>query len=153
MTVLKDNKFLKLPRLDGGSFSGMDRLLIPHNLLSLKKVEQREDNLNIDIITQAVDGPEEVRGGIKFIDDDRRKKDVLFSWLQQQVGKNIEAIYNSEFSFGSQEKICPICGSGMFQSMEPKVANLANTGSKFPNQIRYWRCSNNNCGYKEKYEI
>src|SRR3989344_99595 len=100
MTTLKDNKFLKLPSLTGGSFSGMDRLLIPHDLLLLKLVEQREDNGNIEIITQAADGPEEVRGGIKFTDDDRRRKDVLFFWLQQQIGKDIETIYQSKFFFG-----------------------------------------------------
>lgn len=47
-------------------------------------------------------------------------------------------------------KKCPKCGSEMFKSMEPKVANLANVNSKFPNQAEYWRCSNENCGQKEK---
>jgi hypothetical protein len=44
----------------------------------------------------------------------------------------------------------PKCGSEMLKSMESKVAVMAKIGSKLPNQIRYWRCSNGNCGYKEK---
>ncbi len=47
-------------------------------------------------------------------------------------------------------KKCPKCGSEMFKSMEPKVANLADVNSKFPNQSEYWRCYNEKCGYKEK---
>lgn len=47
-------------------------------------------------------------------------------------------------------KKCPKCGSEMFESMEPKVGNLANAYSKLPNQAKYSRCSNKKCGYKEK---
>jgi len=48
------------------------------------------------------------------------------------------------------KKMCPKCGSEMFKSMEPKVANLADVNSKLPNQTEYWRCPNENCGHKEK---
>ncbi len=148
---LKDNEIFELPQLMAGSFSGLDRLEIPYNILMLREVHQRDDNREIELVCRAKDGPEEKRGGISFSVDDRTKKDELFHWFRQQIGKDIETIYNSEFTFEVNPiRKCPNCGSEMFESMEPKVANLANIGSKFPNQIRYWRCSNNDCGYKEK---
>ena len=97
--LLKDNKLFKLSLLTGGSFSGMDRLLIPHNNLLLIKVEQREDNGNIRITTKAKDGREELSGEIRFSVDDREKKDNLFRWLQLQIGKDVESIYSSNFNF------------------------------------------------------
>lgn len=100
--LLKDNKLFKLPQLMAGWFSGMDRLEIPHNSLILKDVQQREDNGNIELICQAKDGPEEKRGGIHFSIDDRTKKDQLFRWFRQQIGKDIETIYGSNFSFGGE---------------------------------------------------
>lgn len=48
-------------------------------------------------------------------------------------------------------KKCPKCGSEMFKSLEPKIANLADSNSRFPSQSEYWRCSNGKCDYKEKY--
>ena len=48
-------------------------------------------------------------------------------------------------------KKCTKCGSEMFESLEPKVANLANSNSKFPNQSKYWRCGNRKCGNTEKF--
>jgi len=47
-------------------------------------------------------------------------------------------------------KKCPKCGSEMFESMEPKVANLASDYSKLPNQRKYWRCSNPKCEFKKE---
>lgn len=129
--LLKDNKLFELPPLLAGSFSGLDRLEIPYNILILKEVLQREDNGDIELVCRAEDGPEEKRGGIRFSVDDRSKKDILCNWLKYQVGKDIETIYNSDFTFGG--KICPICGDEMFKSMEPKVANLASVNSQFPN--------------------
>ena len=64
--LLKENKNIKLPTLNAGSFSGMDRLIIPLNMLILKDVKQREDTGNIEILCKAVDGPEEKKG---FIND------------------------------------------------------------------------------------
>lgn len=150
--LLKDNKLFTLPRLTGGSFSGMDRLYIPHNILILKEVKQREDNGRITLICQAKDGPEEISGGVRFTMADRGKIDILYQWLLQQVGKDIETIYRTEFNFGSENymKQCPKCGSALFESMEPKIATLANVHSKFPNQSNYWRCSNGDCDYREK---
>lgn len=98
-TLLKDNKFFELPQLMGGSFSGLDRLEIPYNILILREVLQREDNGNIDLLCQAKDGPEEKKGRVQFSLDDRSKKNALYQWLQQQIGKDIETIYNSDFSF------------------------------------------------------
>lgn len=100
--ILKDHKLLELPQLMAGSFSGLDRLEIPHNILILKEVLQREDNGDIELVCQAKDGPEEKRGGIHFLVDDRSKKDILYHWLKQRAGKDIETIYNSEFSFGGE---------------------------------------------------
>lgn len=145
--VLKDNKLFELPPLQAGSFSGLDRLEIPYNILILREVLQREDNGDIELVCQTKDGPEEKRCGVRFSVDDRRKKDQLFHWFQQQIGINIKTIYTSDFSFDG--KTCPKCGNEMFVSMEPKVANLANIHSRFPNQIRYWRCSNDHCNHKE----
>lgn len=130
----------------GGSFSGMDRLYIPHNILILKYVTQRDDNGNIELLCQAKDGPEQMSGNVRFSINDRQKKDILYKWLLQQIGKDVETIYRTEFIFGD-EPICPRCGSSMFQSMEPKVATLANIHSKFPVQVKYWRCSSNECNY------
>jgi len=146
--LLKDNKLFELPSLLAGSLSGFDRLEIPYNILILKEVLQREDNGDIELVCQAKDGPEEKRGEIRFSVDDRSKKDILYHWFKRLVGKDIETIYNSDFAF--RGKICPVCGEEMFKSMEPKVANLANDRSKIPSQHKYWRCSNENCGYKEK---
>lgn len=96
---IKDNKIFELPDFLGGFFSGADRLMIPQNILILKEVLQREDNGDIELICQAKDGPEEKRGGIRFSIDDRAKKDQLFNWFKQQIGKDIETIYNLEFNF------------------------------------------------------
>ncbi len=83
----------------GGSFSGLDRLDIPYNILILKNVTQREDNGNIELYCQAVDGPEQKSGGVCFSIHDRTKKDILYQWLSQQIGKDIQTIYHTEFSF------------------------------------------------------
>lgn len=146
--TLKNHPYIKLPSLTGGSFSGLDRLLLPHNILILKKVTQRVDNGNIDIITRAKDGPEERSGPLRVLLDDRARKDFLYHWFQQQLGKDIETVYNSEFTFGD-ERICPRCSEILFLSMEPKVANLANKNSKFPPQNKQWRCSNSECNFRE----
>ncbi|KKQ99173.1 MAG: hypothetical protein UT24_C0026G0004 [Candidatus Woesebacteria bacterium GW2011_GWB1_39_12] len=146
--LLKDNKLFELPSLLAGSFSGLDRLEISYNILILKEVLQREDTGDIELVCQAKNGPEEKRGGIRFSVDDRSKKDILYHWFKRLLGKDIETIYNSDFTFGG--KICPACGDEMFKSMEPKVANLAGINSKFPNQTEYWRCRNNKCEYREK---
>ena len=100
--LLKDNKLFELPPLLAGSFGGLDRLEIPYNILVLREVLQREDNGDIELVCQAKDGPEEKRGGIRFSVDDHSKKDILCHWFKQQVGKDIETIYNSEFSFGGE---------------------------------------------------
>lgn len=146
--LLKENVLFELPQLTAGSFSGLDRLEIPHNILILREVLQREDSGDIELVCQAKDGPEEKRGGIDFTVDDRSTKDVLYRWFKRQIGKDIETIYSSNFTFDG--KICPVCVNEMFRSMEPKVAILANINSTFPNQSKYWRCSNEGCGYKEK---
>lgn len=96
---LKDNTSFELPELRAGSFGGLDRLEIPHSILMLRQVLQREDNGNIELVCQAKDGPEEKRGHILFSTDDRATKNVLYRWLRGLLGKNIEAIYQSEFSF------------------------------------------------------
>lgn len=97
--MLKDNQFIELPQLMAGSFAGFDRLVIPYNILILKKVLQREDNGDIYLICHAKDGPEEKRGTIHFSINDRKKKDLLFFWFRQHIGNNIETIYESNFSF------------------------------------------------------
>ena len=131
-----------------GSFSGLDRLDIPYNILILREVLQREDNRDIELVCQAKDGLEEKRGGIRFSVEDHSKKDILYHWFKQQVGKDLDTIYNSAFNFG--DKICPLCGEEMFKSIEPRVANLANVDCISPNQSECWRCSNNKCEYREK---
>ena len=99
--ILKHNKLFELPMLLGGSFSGLDRLEIPYNILLLKHVSQRDDNGEIELICQAKDGPEQKRGWIHFVKEDfpRFKKDELYKWFTRQIGKDIETIYNSEFTF------------------------------------------------------
>ncbi|MDO8334281.1 MAG: hypothetical protein Q7T35_06385 [Nitrosomonas sp.] len=97
--VLKDNKQFDLPKLMAGSFSGLDRLEIPYNILMLREVFQRGDNGDIELICRAKDGPEEKKGGIRFSVDNRAKKDQLFNLFRQQIGKDIETIYGSDFSF------------------------------------------------------
>lgn len=97
---LKDNTLFELPQLMAGSFSGLDRLEIPYNILILQQVLQRPDNGDIELICNAKDGShEEKRGAIQFPIDDHIKKDALFQWLRQQIGKDIETIYGSEFTF------------------------------------------------------
>ena len=100
--ILKNIRLFELPELRAGSFSGLDRLEIPYNILILRDVIQRDDNGDIELICQAKDGPEEKRGGIRFSSDNRVKKDQLFNWLRRQVGKDIETIYGSDFSFGGE---------------------------------------------------
>lgn len=99
---LIDNKDFKLPNLLAGSFSGMDRLYLPQKYLILYEVTQRPDNGNIELKCRAKNGPEQKRGNIRFLVENRVKKDSLYSWLQNQVGKDIETIYGLEFGF--QEK-------------------------------------------------
>lgn len=96
---LKDNKLLKLPSLTGGSFQGMDRLLIPHKNLVLIEVSQRPDNGNIKLISQVKDGPEMKTGWIRFKKTSLKKKNILFNWFEKQINKDIETIYNSDFTF------------------------------------------------------
>lgn len=102
--MLKDNKDFELPQLMGGSFSGLDRLEIPYNILILRKVLQREDNSDIQLFCQAIDGPEQKNGGINFVNDYREKKEELFYWLQLQIGKDIKTIYESDFTFEGEGK-------------------------------------------------
>lgn len=97
--MLKNNKLFELPELRAGSFSGLDRLEIPYNILILREVAQRNDNGDIELICQAKDGPEEKHGSVVFSKDDRNKKDQLFVWFKQQIGKDIETIYSSLFNF------------------------------------------------------
>jgi len=97
--LLKDNPQFELPDLIAGWYSGLDRLEIPYNILILREVLQREDNGNIELVCKAKDGPEEKRGGIHFLIDDRSKKDILYLWFKQQIGNDIETIYHSEFIF------------------------------------------------------
>ena len=97
--ILRNNKQFELPQLMGGSFSGLDRLEIPYDILILRKVSQREDNGDIQLFCQAKDGPEQKNGGVSFIADDRKKKDELFRWFQLQIGKDIKTIYESDFKF------------------------------------------------------
>ena len=136
----------------GGSFSGMDRLYIHHNILILKEVKQKEDNGKITLICQAKDGPEEISGGVHFSIEDRSRMNILYQWLCQQIGKDIETIYRTQFNFAGENsmKICPRCGSELFESLEPKVSTLANMRSEFPKQNIYWRCSNEYCDFREK---
>ncbi len=100
--ILNNNKLFILPRLMSGSFNGLDRLDIPYNILILHQVLQREDNGDIELVCQAKDGLEEKRGKIRFSVDDRTKKNELFNWLRKQIGRDIETIYGSNFSFGGE---------------------------------------------------
>ncbi len=138
--LLNDNELFRLPGLRAGSFSGLDRLEIPHNMLILRTVQQRDDNGQIELACQAKDGPEEKSGTIHFSVDDRSKKDILYRWFLKQIGRDIETIYNSEFGFDLMKK-CPKCGSEMFESLEPKVTNLADVYSEPQKQIKCLRCS------------
>lgn len=83
--LLKDNKVFKLPRLMGGSFSGLDRLDIPYNILILKDVTQREDNGNIELLCQAKDGPEQKSGGVRFSVDDSTKRIFYISGFSNKL--------------------------------------------------------------------
>ena len=77
----------------------MDRLFISHNIFVLKEVKRRKDTGDIELMTQAKDGPEIRRGQIKFKSGNKNVKDALFQWLVKQIGKEIKTIYNSEFHF------------------------------------------------------
>lgn len=146
---LKGNPYFKLPQLMAGSFSGMDRLTIPYNLLILREVLKRDDNGNIELVCQAQNGPEQKRGSIVFSSENRSMKNQLYMWLSQMRGKDIETIYGSNFDF-EYKRVCPKCSTEMFKSFEPKIANLANANSRLPLQTEYMRCSNTTCSYMEK---
>lgn len=94
---IKDNPNIKLPSLTGGSYDGMDRLYFTHKDLVLKKVKQRKDNGNIEIITQAKGGLEEKRGWIEFQTENRSEKNTLYSWFKSRIGKDIQTIYHDDF--------------------------------------------------------
>ena len=97
---IKDNSNIILPGLTGSSFNGMDRFHLVHKDLILKKVNQREDNGNIKIITQAKDGHEQRTGWVTFGEKVTTKmKNELYDWLLHQTEKDIETIYNSELPF------------------------------------------------------
>jgi len=103
--LLKDNKLFELPSLLAGSFGGLDRLEIPYNILILRKVLQRDDNGDIELVCQVKNGPEEKRGWIRFRNENERrsKKDLLFHWLREQISEVIETIYNKEFDFKEKQ--------------------------------------------------
>ena len=101
--VLKNNRLFDLPRFASGSFGDLDRLKVPNDILMLKKVSYQKDKGDIQLICRAKDGPEQVRGRIRFAVDDGEKKDELFCWLRLQIGKDIETIYGSSFSFKGEK--------------------------------------------------
>lgn len=96
--MLKDIPEIKLPQFKGGSYAGLDRLYLPHNMLILSKVKQLESG-DLELTAGAKDGHEQFKGRLRFKVDDEGKKKFLYEWLSARIGKTIDSIYRSEFSF------------------------------------------------------
>jgi len=93
----KDNPNIKLPGLSGGSFSGMDRHLLPDNLV-LKSVEKKDAGI-LKISAGAKDGPEIRKEKIKLIKSNPVRIEILHQWLNKHIGETIDKIYRSQFDF------------------------------------------------------
>ena len=99
--MLKDNPEITLPQFrdEAHSYSGLDRLYLPHEKLILSEVKLLNSG-NLELIVKPDDGGrEQWTGQIKFIKDDENKKEFLKGWLKERIGKTIYLIYRSEFSF------------------------------------------------------
>jgi len=97
--MLEDNPNIKLPRFVGGSFAGMDILPTGSlNNLILERVEELESG---DLrLTVRIEGTEQkLSGSVKFLEEKLGLKDTLRRWLSSKIGKTIDSIYRSEFSF------------------------------------------------------
>ena len=64
-------------------------------LISVEKTPSGD----IMLTTKASDGPEEFRGWIKFEEDNEPIGQKLLIWLNEQIGKDIDSIYKSEFNY------------------------------------------------------
>jgi len=97
--MLEGNPNIKLPRFVGGPFAGMDTHRTgDRNDLILEKVEELE-NGNLKLTVQIEGTQQRVSKTIRFLEEKRGLKDALHKWLSGQIGKTIESIYRSEFSF------------------------------------------------------
>jgi len=97
--MLKDNPNIKLPSFSGGSFRGMDTHRTGAlNDLILERIEEVEGG---DLkLTARIEGTQQqLSDSIKFLEEKRGLKDALYKWLSGQIGKTIDSIYRSEFSF------------------------------------------------------
>ena len=97
--MLKDNPEITLPQFRGGSYSHFDRVFLSHNKLVLSEVKLSNSG-NLELVAKPDDGGhEQWPEQLKFVKDDENKKEFLKGWLKERIGKTIDSIYRSEFSF------------------------------------------------------
>ena len=97
--MLKDNPEIILSQFDVSSYSGFDHTFLPHEKLILTEVKLSNSG-NLELIAKPDDGGQEQwTGQLKFIKDDENKKEFLKGWLKEHIGKTIDSIYKSQFSF------------------------------------------------------
>ncbi|HUV42369.1 MAG TPA: hypothetical protein VMY36_00465 [Patescibacteria group bacterium] len=97
--ILKDNSNIKLPSFTGGSFTEMDihRTGALNNLI-LEGIEKME-NGDLKLVVRTEKTQNKLSDSIKFLKEKRGLKNALHKWLSGQIGKTIDSIYRSEFSF------------------------------------------------------
>ena len=97
--MLKDNPELNLPNFTGGSYSHFDRIFLPYNELILSEVKLSNSG-NLELIVKPIDGGQEQwTDWLKLKIHDENKIKILLDWFNKQIGKTIDFIYKSEFSF------------------------------------------------------
>lgn len=96
--MLENNPNIKLPSFLGGSFGGMDTHPTARNDLILEKVQKVESG-DLELTVRIKGTKQKLSDSIKFLKEKRGQKDTLYKWLSGQIGKTIDSIYRSEFSF------------------------------------------------------
>ena len=79
------------------SYGGTDRIQLPNEKLVLLKVELKP--IGISLEANAKDGLEQFSGILSLKPEFGNMKNSVSKWLKDQIGKTIDSIYRSEFSF------------------------------------------------------
>lgn len=79
------------------SYRGTDRTQLPNEKLVLLKVELKL--IGIKLEANAKDGLEQFSGILSLKPEFENMKKSVSKWLKDQIGRTIDSIYRSEFSF------------------------------------------------------
>lgn len=103
MMLRNNSEIEQLPKFQGGSYSGSDRIYLPHENIYLSSVEIL-NNGRLKLVARPVDGgAEQWTDFLKLGDPDPEKTEIIHNWLEEKVGDDIHSIFNSEFNFGNTD--------------------------------------------------